>query len=801
MDHKFLQSRGVPQTSLAILANSSNLASQLTTSISSPLVTQSMSLDLSFDLSDDDDDDPLFSDSSVDSSARHVDNDDDDDNNPSADETDPLFSDSESSAARRDDDDDNPSVDDDTRRSPPDATECVRVFARVRPMNNREVDGGEDVAWSIEAGEQSLVQRETTALLSQGGARSPAQRRGEKAQRHAKRAPHRFTFDRVFTTRCSNRSVFEHAAVPIIASTMQGRHGCIFSYGQTASGKTHTIHGARSEPGLVPLTVAAIFRHIERDGGRRQWLLRVSYMEVYCEQVVDLLSDSNASASSSSATTRLKLREHKWNGVFVEGLVEKVVTKASQVYALLARGERRRHVGRTTYNEASSRSHAIFRLVVESSPLSSPPVSSPATPSSQMHTRLSPSGATVTSSAASTSSSSCVRVSHLCIVDLAGSENATKAGGGGGGARVAESAFINRSLLTLGSIINKLSRNSGKGGHASPSHIPYRDSKLTRLLQSSLNGRARIAVIANVSPSGGNIEESLATLQFAKRCALIATAAPVNEPLDDDETLLRRYRREIDSLRRQLSALKLMSAEATTTTPAAPRMARPSPPSPRRENAALRAQIEYLRSLILTSSTQPRAPSPHSSALTWPPPSPSSRSSPSGASDAAAATGVQHRNDGASFKKVLFDTPIQAAAALSDINHDSNVSYKMLIATLETENARLVKTVEDQRSALEDWEIYYTTIQASKLRRGRDALDDDGEEDCAFERSLVEVTLDSGDVDSGGAENVRHTLSDEHVTPTSSSGGKHGGAPDVVDIAVRDTVHVPAVTKNLFAVS
>ncbi|KAI7863335.1 kinesin motor domain-containing protein [Spinellus fusiger] len=256
---------------------------------------------------------------------------------------------------------------------------------------------------------------------------------------------------------------------------MAGYSGTVFAYGQTASGKTYVRK--KTQPGVIPRAVDDVFNYIKEDTHGREYLLRVSYLEIYKEQIHDLLSEGENSHP--------KVHEDAKRGIYVKGLNETIVTTAEQVMQILKKGEGSRKVSATEYNKRSSRSHTMFQLVIESK-------SKDLYPGSQ--------GA--------------VRVSQLNLIDLAGSEKVTN-----DSERQKEGAYINKSLLTLGTVISKLT--SGQ----TATHIPFRNSKLTRILQPALSGNARICVICTVNPSVSSKEESLNTLRFAERAKLVKTSA------------------------------------------------------------------------------------------------------------------------------------------------------------------------------------------------------------------------------------------------------------------------------------
>lgn len=288
--------------------------------------------------------------------------------------------------------------------------------------------------------------------------------------------------------------------------------GTIFTYGQTSSGKTFTMQGSYDDPGIIPLAVTDIFNHIQRSADR-EFLLRVSYLEIYNEIIRDLLKPGNAN---------LKIHETVDREIFVGNASEEVVLSPQEIEQLLIKGEGSRHVGVTNMNERSSRSHTIFRMVIESRERSTDT------------NRSSLSGS--------------VRVSSLNLVDLAGSERVGHTGAEG--IRLKEGGHINKSLLTLSTVIFKLSEGN--------SHIPYRDSKLTRILQPSLGGNARTAIICTITPASLHAEETISTLKFASRAKTIRNQPEINEVVSD-EVMLKQYRREISDLKKQLDEVCLIS--------------------------------------------------------------------------------------------------------------------------------------------------------------------------------------------------------------------------------------------------
>ncbi|NWS73103.1 CENPE protein, partial [Crotophaga sulcirostris] len=311
--------------------------------------------------------------------------------------------------------------------------------------------------------------------------------------------------DRVFHSSDNTQQLYEGVAVPIIQSAVQGYNGTIFAYGQTASGKTYTMMGNEKSVGIIPRAVQHVFKII-CEIPDREFLLRVSYMEIYNETITDLLCDTRKKKP-------LAIREDFKRNIYVEDLIEEVVVAPEQVMEWIRKGEKNRQYGETKMNEHSSRSHTIFRMIIESRERSDP---------------------------MSANCDGAVMVSHLNLVDLAGSERASQTGSEG--VRLKEGCNINRSLFILGQVIKKLCDDPS-------GFINYRDSKLTRILQNSLGGNAKTLIICTITPISFDV--TLGTLQFANTAKRMKNTPKVNEVLDDD-ALLKRYREEILDLKRQL---------------------------------------------------------------------------------------------------------------------------------------------------------------------------------------------------------------------------------------------------------
>ncbi|WZZ42118.1 hypothetical protein YC2023_038377 [Brassica napus] len=337
-----------------------------------------------------------------------------------------------------------------------------------------------------------------------------------------------FEFDRIFREDCKTVQVYEARTKDIVAAAVRGFNGTVFAYGQTNSGKTHTMRGSPTEPGVIPLAVHDMFETIYQDASR-EFLLRMSYLEIYNEDINDLLAPEHR---------KLQIHENLEKGIFVAGLREEIVASPQQVLEMMEFGESHRHIGETNMNVHSSRSHTIFRMIIES----------------RQKTQDEGVG----------NACDAVRVSVLNLVDLAGSERASKTGAEG--VRLKEGSHINKSLMTLGTVIKKLSEGvENQGGH-----VPYRDSKLTRILQPALGGNANTAIICNITLASVRIDyqyygmrmskadeiadhadETKSSLQFASRALRVTNCAHVNEILTD-AALLKRQKKEIEELRSKL---------------------------------------------------------------------------------------------------------------------------------------------------------------------------------------------------------------------------------------------------------
>ncbi|XP_037541862.1 kinesin-like protein KIF3C [Nematolebias whitei] len=369
------------------------------------------------------------------------------------------------------------------------SSESVKVVVRCRPLNRKEESNGP-------AG--GIVQMDLR--LGQVILRNPRAPPSEPQKT--------FTFDAVYDANSKQRELYDESVRPLIDSVLAGFNGTIFAYGQTGTGKTYTMQGAWLDPekqGVIPNAFDHIFTHISRSQSDKQYLVRASYLEIYREEIRDLLDPNHGN------TRGLELRESPETRVYVQDLTSCVCKSIKEIEEVMNVGNQARAVGTTDMNEYSSRSHALFLITVE--------CSQPG-PDGRKH----------------------IRVGRLNLVDLAGSERQAKTGVQG--ERLKEAAKINLSLSALGNVISALA--DGRS-----SHVPYRDSKLTRLLQDSLGGNAKTVMVATLGPAPQHYDETLTTLRYANRAKNIQNQPRVNE--DPKDALLREFQKEIARLRAQLN--------------------------------------------------------------------------------------------------------------------------------------------------------------------------------------------------------------------------------------------------------
>jgi len=415
------------------------------------------------------------------------------------------------------------------------ARDNVLVCVRMRPLNRKERKSNQKIAWKIDGNNISSL--------------------GFKGNKGL--APKIFSYDQLWAPGITNEDIFAKIGFSVVKTTMEGYHGVVFAYGQTSAGKTHSIHGGQDDPGMIPRAVQAMFEYIENTTDR-DFLIQVSYMEIYNEIINDLLNPEGIN---------LSVREDPKKGIHVANLKKSTVMSIEQIYALLAQGESHRHIGKTNYNDSSSRSHTIFQVAVESQ--------------SNLPT------------------DKVVLQSKLSLVDLAGSEDTAKAGLD----KKAETGNINKSLLALASVIWKISEPKTKR-----THIPYRDSKLTRVLQESLNGSACISVLCCISPSSGNVDESISTLKFASRAKLIKNTAKKNTKQADAKTLIAKYKAEIEDLKNRLLNAEVNGVGQVAASVAPSQVSISAIEEHKRKSAqeiqGYKTQIEHLNKIILKSPFQ-----------------------------------------------------------------------------------------------------------------------------------------------------------------------------------------------------
>ncbi|KAK4647795.1 Kinesin-like protein kip2 [Podospora bellae-mahoneyi] len=417
-----------------------------------------------------------------------------------------------------------------------------------------------------------------------------------------------YIYDNVFTTHDDNAKVYDHCAKRLVRRVMEGYHGTVFAYGMTGTGKTFSMQGTASSPGVIPLAITDIFSYI-RETPSREFLLRVSYLEIYNEKIHDLLSMStNTGPGANQQQEEIKLREDSKRGVYASPLKEEIVQSPTQLLRVIARGDQARRTASTQFNARSSRSHAVVQIVVESRERV------PGSAAGDSKRQALPPGG--------------VRVSTLSLIDLAGSEKAAESK-----ERRQEGSHINKSLLTLGTVIAKLSEQKadGKSADKDGKHLPYRDSKLTRLLQGALSGNSLVSILctiqigapASATSANTHNNETLNTLKFASRAknSIVSHAKRAEESLGAGgdggaKVLLERYRMEIAELRKELEAQAKSNskkeAEIEKERDAEEERAREKEAELRHEEqmlemqlarTALKERIDHLNRLILSSKS------------------------------------------------------------------------------------------------------------------------------------------------------------------------------------------------------
>lgn len=378
-------------------------------------------------------------------------------------------------------------ADDSRPRTSAGKQEAVRVIVRCRPLSETEIKQGHQSIVSMHPN-RGLIELKNSAQSTE-----PSKD---------------FTFDAIYNESSKQVDLYDETFRDLVDSVLNGFNGTIFAYGQTGTGKTYTMEGLAKVPeerGVIFNCFEHIFQHIAQSRNQ-QYLVRASYLEIYQEEIRDLLNkDSKA---------RLELKERPDVGVYVKDLSSFLTKSVEEIQGVMSVGNANRSVGRTNMNEHSSRSHAIFMITVECCETDE---------SGENH----------------------IRVGRLNLVDLAGSERQAKTGATGD--RFKEATKINLSLSALGNVISSLV--DGKS-----THVPYRDSKLTRLLQDSLGGNSKTVMVACIGPASYNFEETLGTLRYANRAKNIKNKPKINE--DPKDALLREFQDEISRLRSMLDKRK-----------------------------------------------------------------------------------------------------------------------------------------------------------------------------------------------------------------------------------------------------
>ncbi|KAH7148684.1 hypothetical protein EDB81DRAFT_471150 [Dactylonectria macrodidyma] len=376
----------------------------------------------------------------------------------------------------------------------------IKVVVRVRPFNGREIDRGSKQVISMKGNQ--------TVLTTPDG-------KGVKDN-----APKTFAFDRSYwsfnksdSNYAGQSDLFDDLGRPLLENAFQGYNNCIFAYGQTGSGKSYSMMGYGKEVGIIPMICQDMFRRIGdiQQDKVTKCTVEVSYLEIYNERVRDLLNPSTKG--------NLKVREHPSTGPYVEDLAKLVVSSFQEIENLMDEGNKARTVAATNMNETSSRSHAVFTLMLTQKKF-------------DVETKM-----------------EMEKVAKISLVDLAGSERATSTGATG--ARLKEGAEINRSLSTLGRVIAALADlSTGAKKKKGGGQVPYRDSVLTWLLKDSLGGNSMTAMIAAISPADINYDETLSTLRYADSAKRIKNHAVVNE--DANARMIRELKEELSLLRSKL---------------------------------------------------------------------------------------------------------------------------------------------------------------------------------------------------------------------------------------------------------
>ena len=387
-----------------------------------------------------------------------------------------------------------------------DNRENFKVVIRVRPPLSREIDQvyGFSPIVTVSSDHKQISIQEYL-----GAASNDMEREQDIQDNPGLVTYHHFTFDYIYDQDSTQIQVYENTARAAVLSVLEGYNATLLAYGQTGTGKTYTMEGFKynsTDPqrGIVPRASEEIFKFIESSqSANATFMVRASYLQIYNEFISDLLKPDRGT---------LQIREEKRRGVFVEGLSEWAVRSPADICSLMQKGEATRATASTKMNDVSSRSHAVFIIIVEHM------------------IEGGEEGQEIT-------------VGKLNLVDLAGSERVRVTGATG--KRLEESKKINQSLSALGNVIAALTDTKPR------THIPYRDSKLTRLLEDSLGGNCKTTMMAMISPAEDAFGESLSSIKFANRAKNIRNIPKINADIDQ-KTLLRKYEVELKKLRQEL---------------------------------------------------------------------------------------------------------------------------------------------------------------------------------------------------------------------------------------------------------
>ena len=413
-----------------------------------------------------------------------------------------------------------------------DGEEGVRVCVRIRPLSSKTDNNSSD----DDADDGELHSRPRSYVVSSDGNNIIVPSSDESA---------RYTFDRVYGESSTTLQLYDDMVADIVESVIRhGRNGTVFTYGQTSTGKTHTMHGILMAAGrdlfgiTLDTTGASVNDTTTATTAQSLTTIKISCMELYNEEVRDLLVGDN------NATQSLPIQEDRRGNVHIPGLTERTVFNIEELMNVINIAEGNRTIGSTAMNERSSRSHTIFKITYERREVMVAGLLSHDDVSTKEGKENDNSVGNGTSNNSRTNSSQKVitTVSNLNLVDLAGSESARVTGATGD--RQKEGGKINQSLLTLSTVLSKLGKKDG-------GHINYRDSKLTRILKPSLSGNARMGCICCISPDVKYIEESKSTLDFATRTMLVTTNAKSNTKVDYDDGLVKEFEMEIERIKNE----------------------------------------------------------------------------------------------------------------------------------------------------------------------------------------------------------------------------------------------------------